>query len=321
MGSLNAMRRRAMAGAALIALVLPGAGALAQDSGAAQEDLPPCSETVQQGGSPSEFTGAITGTNKAFGVSATLHPVSVIVANGYSFADGELPLTIAVPPGALTRPAGGQIDAQFAPPVLMRGGAPVKGTMSATLAVGDVSVGAESEQPDDGDARSYSLSIDNSVFGTPDPVLTLTYTAENRTVATITYSGALVREASQAFETMRTRQLARYDAGQCAPVSQGCFLTTAACEVVGLADDCWELRTLRRFRDGWLARQADGRAHIARYYAEAPAIADRLRQDRRAALMLYWTRIVPSALAAQCGLNRAARAIYTRGMRELLTRG
>src|SRR5690606_29479169 len=34
----------------------------------------------------------------------------------------------------------------------------------------------------------------------------------------------------------------------------GCFLTTATCQVVGLADDCWELTTLRHFRDGWLAR-------------------------------------------------------------------
>jgi hypothetical protein len=113
--------------------------------------------------------------------------------------------------------------------------------------------------------------------------------------------------------------------GQCKAAHQttdsgsatGCFLTTATCEAVGLADDCWELRTLRRFRDGWLAQQQDGSADIAAYYAKAPAIAERLKGDPQALLRLYWTRIVPSALAAQVGANGVARAIYSKGMREL----
>jgi hypothetical protein len=117
-------------------------------------------------------------------------------------------------------------------------------------------------------------------------------------------------------------------AGECKPQHQvtntssgsgatGCFLTTATCEAVGLADDCWELRTLRKFRDGWLAAQSGGMDDIRAYYAQAPQIAERLRADRQALLRLYWTRIVPSALAAQVGANRLARAIYTNGMRSL----
>lgn len=112
--------------------------------------------------------------------------------------------------------------------------------------------------------------------------------------------------------------------GQCKPAhetssssSTGCFLTSATCEAVGLADDCWELRTLRRFRDGWLAQQQDGGRDIAAYYSKAPKIADRLRSDPQALLRLYWTRIVPSAIAAQFGANKTARAIYSKGMREL----
>lgn len=117
--------------------------------------------------------------------------------------------------------------------------------------------------------------------------------------------------------------------GECKPQHQvtntssgsgatGCFLTTATCEAVGLADDCWELRTLRKFRDGWLAAQSGGMDDIRAYYAQAPQIAERLRADRQALLRLYWTRIVPSALAAQVGANRLARAIYTNGMRSLV---
>ena len=97
-----------------------------------------------------------------------------------------------------------------------------------------------------------------------------------------------------------------------------CFLTSATCELVGLADDCWELRTLRRFRDGWLARQGGGLADIGTYYEVAPEIADRLRERPKQLLKLYWTRIVPSAIAAKIGANRIARRIYTRMMCELI---
>jgi hypothetical protein len=108
----------------------------------------------------------------------------------------------------------------------------------------------------------------------------------------------------------------RYSSADTTPVT-GCFLTTATCEEVGLADDCWELATLRRFRDGWLARQPGGAEDIAAYYREAPAIAARLKGDTRALLKLYWTRIVPSALAAELGANRLVRRIYARMMSEL----
>ena len=40
-----------------------------------------------------------------------------------------------------------------------------------------------------------------------------------------------------------------FEDDKCAPPAKGCFLTTACCEVLGLPDDCFELRTLRRYRD------------------------------------------------------------------------
>lgn len=100
-----------------------------------------------------------------------------------------------------------------------------------------------------------------------------------------------------------------------------CFLTTACCGVVGLPDDCWELATLRRFRDGWMMRFAEGRAEVERYYREAPAVAQRLvasAAGRRRLLGLYWSTIVPSALLARLGLNRLAYARYRRMMLDLL---
>ena len=119
-------------------------------------------------------------------------------------------------------------------------------------------------------------------------------------------------------------------AGGCeAPVSSdsydgvpipGCFLTSACCAVVGLPDDCWELSALRRFRDGWMRRFAQGRADVARYYAQAPAIASELMANddgRRRLLRLYWTVILPCAAMIRVGLNRPAYLLYRRMMAEL----
>jgi hypothetical protein len=101
----------------------------------------------------------------------------------------------------------------------------------------------------------------------------------------------------------------------------GCFLTSACCAVVGLADDCWELSALRRFRDGWMRGFAQGRAEVARYYREAPAVADRLMADsagRARLLRLYWGTIVPSAILVRLGANRLAWRLYRRMMLDLL---
>ena len=52
--------------------------------------------------------------------------------------------------------------------------------------------------------------------------------------------------------------------------SNGCFLTTAACEHRGLADDCVELQTLRQLRDSWMNKIFP--EDIDAYYAIAPTI-------------------------------------------------
>ena len=54
----------------------------------------------------------------------------------------------------------------------------------------------------------------------------------------------------------------------------GCYLTTACMKARGLGDKCYELETLRSFRDGWMSKQADGLKLIKEYYAIAPRIVD-----------------------------------------------
>jgi hypothetical protein len=54
--------------------------------------------------------------------------------------------------------------------------------------------------------------------------------------------------------------------------SSDCFLTTACVEHAGLPDDCYELRTLRTFRDRYVSRLANGPALLAEYYTDAPRL-------------------------------------------------
>ncbi len=110
-----------------------------------------------------------------------------------------------------------------------------------------------------------------------------------------------------------------FDVKKCTPPGEGCFLTTACCEVLGLPDDCFELEALRRYRDLVLAASPQGRKDITLYYRFAPAILAALpeveRRDRL--LSLYLRFILPSALAARFGLNRLAQRRYARMMAEL----
>jgi hypothetical protein len=61
-----------------------------------------------------------------------------------------------------------------------------------------------------------------------------------------------------------------------------CFLTTACVEYYGLPDDCYELTTLRRFRDQYMSNFEEGQKAIHEYYHIAPRIVEmlNLRPDK-----------------------------------------
>ena len=58
--------------------------------------------------------------------------------------------------------------------------------------------------------------------------------------------------------------------------SSGCYLTSACVEAMQKSDDCFELTTLRRFRDEWLANQPGGKEEIEEYYRIAPEIVAKI---------------------------------------------
>jgi hypothetical protein len=101
------------------------------------------------------------------------------------------------------------------------------------------------------------------------------------------------------------------DEDQCTP-PEGCFITTACCELLGLGENCFELTALRRYRDTVLARQLGGAAKIAVYYELAPLILARMPQASRASRLavIYVRFILPAALAARFGMNALADRLY-----------
>ena len=101
----------------------------------------------------------------------------------------------------------------------------------------------------------------------------------------------------------------RYKAAQ----STGCFLTSACVEAKGLSDDCHELTTLRRFRDGYMRSIPEGAADICEYYHTAPLIVEKIRQLPDAAEVfekLYHELVVPCVALIESGKNEEAYASY-----------
>lgn len=75
-----------------------------------------------------------------------------------------------------------------------------------------------------------------------------------------------------------------------------CFLTSACVFAKGLPDDCYELQTLRNYRDNWLSKAEGGLAAISHYYIVAPKIVaaiDRLAERNEIYEMIYTMMVKP----------------------------
>jgi len=93
-----------------------------------------------------------------------------------------------------------------------------------------------------------------------------------------------------------------------------CFITTAVTKAAGKPDDCWELQSLRTFRDEVLRVTAEGEALIKQYYDIAPAIVEAL--DELADKSSVYNRLLqlfiyPALTAISSGDNDKATDIYT----------
>lgn len=127
-----------------------------------------------------------------------------------------------------------------------------------------------------------------------------------------------VHQASFAVYDDIDRLKQRRRRGRC--VDRQCFLTTACCDLIGLDDDCFELRTLRNFRDRALPSLPGGSRDVALYYAAAPVILEAMRRtgSERALLRYYLSHILPCAVLAHLGFHERTRRLYRGLMRRLV---
>lgn len=102
-----------------------------------------------------------------------------------------------------------------------------------------------------------------------------------------------------------------------------CFITTAVCGSFGKADDCFELTAFRKFRDGWLTAQPDGKSLIAEYYAVAPRIVAKINSFADAAKIYkhIWQKyLAPCLKFIERGDNVACKNKYVEMVCELKRR-
>ena len=95
--------------------------------------------------------------------------------------------------------------------------------------------------------------------------------------------------------------------------SDGCFLTSAGVEAKGLPDDCYELTTLRKFRDEYLAKLDCGKCEIAHYYQVAPAIVEKIKEGADASLVfekIYNELVLPCVKMIEQTHKEDAHVLY-----------
>lgn len=93
----------------------------------------------------------------------------------------------------------------------------------------------------------------------------------------------------------------------------GCFITTACVEHRGLADDCYELQTLRQFRDALVEHDEGFRSKVLEYYRKAPLIIQAIdARDEKSEIYdaLYDEMIKPCVDLLENGKTEEAVKLY-----------
>ncbi|MBD2440138.1 DUF4157 domain-containing protein [Nostoc sp. FACHB-110] len=100
---------------------------------------------------------------------------------------------------------------------------------------------------------------------------------------------------------------------------KGCFITTACVESKGLPDDCYELTTLRAFRDTYMRTVPYGESLISHYYEVAPKIVAHIQKQPHTQEILadLYERITEAVRLIEAGENQVALQYYCALVREL----
>lgn len=96
--------------------------------------------------------------------------------------------------------------------------------------------------------------------------------------------------------------------------STGCFITTALCKILNMADDNIYLNTLRKFRNNYLQKNTEGDDILMNYDVIGPRICESLDNDNDKlikASILFSNFIVPAVNAIMNNEYGKAIRIYT----------
>lgn len=99
-----------------------------------------------------------------------------------------------------------------------------------------------------------------------------------------------------------------------------CFLTTACIMNLGLADDCYELETLRSFRDNYMLQNVYGKKLVKNYYEIGPKIVSAINKDKDKSnyyQFLYQHLVQKSIHLIETGNNELAMLYYENFTKEL----
>jgi hypothetical protein len=98
-----------------------------------------------------------------------------------------------------------------------------------------------------------------------------------------------------------------------------CFLTTSCVKYFGLADDCYELETLRKFRNDYLLKSSKGRKLVQQYYSIAPTLVKKLEKNpnRKNLFMEIYQNIKNACEAIENREFERAKIIYQQAVSHL----
>ena len=102
-----------------------------------------------------------------------------------------------------------------------------------------------------------------------------------------------------------------------------CYITTAVCRSLGRPDDCYELNTLRDYRDSYLLSTDEGREIVQEYYNIAPTILRRIDKKAEADEIyenIWKTYLSPCITMIENGENEKCRDVYSSMVRKLEAR-
>lgn len=156
------------------------------------------------------------------------------------------------------------------------------------------------------EVQAIDLNLTMAVYFVP--LIRYTKTLEGDALAE-----AFVRAWNQLPVTPMTLQSSTFEDVNGGFKTKLCYITTAVCRYQGKADDCYELNTLRAYRDSYLMRSREGRALVEEYYELAPRLVmtmGMLPQEEVLYQNLYKDYLLPCLHMIEDGRNEECKELY-----------